>query len=113
MFGLTKSTKVLKERIEEVESFFEGTWMDGLGFLYLDHTGEQQNITINFDAALDRQGKPPFNISFNGENIVSSQRSQFQPLTRAHKISAVPSNDIATIRILFWSCKSRKDCSHR
>jgi hypothetical protein len=71
MFGLTNSTKVLKERIEEVEPFFEGTWMDGLGFLYMSSTGQQQDISITFDAALDREGKPPYSISFNGESIVS------------------------------------------
>lgn len=71
MFGLIELTKVLKERVEEVEPFFTGTWMDGLGFLYLDDAGQQQDLSVTFDANLDRAGQPPFDISFNGENIVS------------------------------------------
>ncbi|GAQ87755.1 hypothetical protein KFL_003750050 [Klebsormidium nitens] len=73
MIGLPSGTKVLQPRFEEVELFFDttrnGTWMSGFGFLYFNRSGEQQSVTVELNPALDREGKYPFELTFQAEPI--------------------------------------------
>jgi hypothetical protein len=52
--------------LEEVDPFFEGTWMKGFGILYLDQNQEPHRISILLDPAADRLSKQPFTAAFDG-----------------------------------------------
>jgi hypothetical protein len=73
MIGVPSGTKILQPRTEEVELFYDttenGTWMAGFGILYFNKLGEQQSITVVLDPALDREGKYPFELTFQAEPI--------------------------------------------
>jgi hypothetical protein len=69
MFGLPPDARVIERPFDELQIFEEGTWMDGVGVLFLTKTGEQHNISVQLDAHLDRARKHPFRTSFNGEAI--------------------------------------------
>lgn len=66
MFSLSPETLVLQRPLEEVDPFFEGTWMKGFGILYLDHNQDFHRISILLDPTADRLGQQPFTAAFDG-----------------------------------------------
>jgi hypothetical protein len=69
MIGLSPDARIIQRPVDEQDPFFEGTWMDGLGFLYLDPTGRQQNVTVSLDRTSDEFFENPFLVTFGNEAI--------------------------------------------
>ncbi|GAQ80103.1 hypothetical protein KFL_000460140 [Klebsormidium nitens] len=71
MFSLSPDSVVLQRPVEEVDPFFEGTWMKGFGILYHDQSQEPHRISILLNPAADRIGEQPFNATFDGVPMVA------------------------------------------
>jgi hypothetical protein len=70
MFGLAPSTKILeRRRAEDDNPFFESTWMDAMGIMYADVSGDVHDVSIVMDPDLDRAGRPSLSVAFQGEAI--------------------------------------------
>ncbi|GAQ85447.1 hypothetical protein KFL_002350220 [Klebsormidium nitens] len=65
MFSLSPEAVLLQRPMEEVDPFFEGTWMKGFGIMYLDQKEEPHRLSILLDPAADRLGEQPFNTTFD------------------------------------------------
>ena len=60
-----------KQQPEEEVSFFEeGTWMSGLGLLYMDQQRVQRNLTFEVDYSSPRlANRLPFKVHFGEESL--------------------------------------------
>ncbi|GAQ77808.1 hypothetical protein KFL_000040090 [Klebsormidium nitens] len=80
MFGLSPGTTILSPRpTEDDDPFFEGTWMDALGILYADVSGEERDVSVVMDPDLDRAGRPSLSVAFQGE-AVADYRGQLNAM---------------------------------
>jgi hypothetical protein len=93
MFSLSPEAVILQRPLEEVDPFFEGTWMKGFGMLYLDQNQEPHRISILLDPAADRLGKQPFMAAFDSVPLVAldvSARSARVSFVRSTWAYAMP-----------------------
>jgi hypothetical protein len=70
MFNLPPDVDILHRAADAVDSFFEGTWMDGIGVVYstLD-TDKQQALEVVLNQTRARATwEEPFSIHFSGKD---------------------------------------------
>ncbi|GAQ84255.1 hypothetical protein KFL_001820080 [Klebsormidium nitens] len=72
MFSLAPDARILERPEDDGLNLFEGTWMDGLGILYIDDRGEQKSIAIVLNTDLDRAGEAPFEVTFEGDDVTAA-----------------------------------------
>ncbi|GAQ85269.1 hypothetical protein KFL_002270010 [Klebsormidium nitens] len=72
MFSLAPDARILERPEDDGLNFFERTWMDRLGIMYINERGEEKSIAVVLNTDLDRAGKPPFDVTFQGENITAA-----------------------------------------
>ncbi|GAQ85271.1 hypothetical protein KFL_002270040 [Klebsormidium nitens] len=72
MFSLAPDARILERPEDDGLNFFEGTWMDRLGIMYIDERGEEKSIAVVLNSDLDRAGKPPFDVTFQGDDITAA-----------------------------------------
>ncbi|GAQ80327.1 hypothetical protein KFL_000510280 [Klebsormidium nitens] len=69
MFGLPPDALIVEQRTSEVTPFYEGTWMDGMGFLYRNAEGAVQRLAIWLDRSATAYEKFPFSVYFEGKAL--------------------------------------------
>jgi hypothetical protein len=70
MFNLPPDVNILHRDAGGVDSFFEGTWMDGIGVVYSTPEGDKhQALEIVLNQTRARAAsKEPFSIHFSGKD---------------------------------------------
>ncbi|GAQ90774.1 hypothetical protein KFL_006830030 [Klebsormidium nitens] len=70
MFGLSADVEILERPVEDPTRFFEGTWIDGIGFMYINWSGEERRVEVLLNHDSDSFGDAePFSASLDGFRI--------------------------------------------
>ena len=70
MFGLSPDALVIEDRTaSELTPFYEGTWMDGIGFVYRGATGPVQRLAVWLDRSANAFQEFPFSVYFEGNAL--------------------------------------------
>jgi hypothetical protein len=100
MFNLPPDVNILHRAADVVDSFFEGTWMDGIGVVYsTPEDDKQQALEIVLNQTRARAGsEEPFSIHFLEKNTsvpMSSRLSLLLTFKRNEEVKKIKKSTIA------------------
>jgi hypothetical protein len=103
MFNLPPDVDILHRAADVVDSFFEGTWMDGIGVVYATlEDDKQQALEIVLNQTRARAAsEEPFSIHFSGRDTripVSSRILLVLNSKRNEEVKKVTTGDSSAMR---------------
>ncbi|GAQ90775.1 hypothetical protein KFL_006830040 [Klebsormidium nitens] len=100
MFGLSADANILARPLEDPTKFFEGTWIDGIGFMYINWSGEERRVEVLLNHDADSFGDAePFSATFGDGTRVPLNHHELDTLWTSPdgmvKISPHPTRESA------------------